>query len=641
MLELNLGWNSLRAKGGAALAEGLKGNSVLNKVDIGWNGLGDEGAKAVGEMLGSNAALTHLDVSHNRINLDGALALAEGIRNNTALLSLELGFNPMGICAELPRAISISEEEGGAISGSLQNKMKGVREVVEAIKANTNLETVGLTNVQSGGSYSRGRASRFDPKSPDGHYLLDLLQPWDRFLVEVLHERMTAEVGESWVNSTIVHHGTTTAVPLELPKEGGAWEIPEKGVIEFDYVTWKRGLEASFRLDLSNPCDMFLAEQLLRRTGTSGADNGGESCRECQLDGAPYEQSDGALPDKGTLRFTYISTKPQDEILFPLKLDLSVPNDKVMCLRLWERALTTPTDAWKSAILGAAPIELTTWQYPEVPGAGMLQLEYAVRLAIKPHDRGVYFSAPMENGAFKRLADTLASEARSGRTLAPAHRPAHRTHGVPMPGRARATYTCTGTCTCTCTCTGTCMQALSDFDKVNLIKQASLRNYFTSHQVKSLLDVVSYRKGKLEVAVRIACRGSLEQGLLRTYAHVHVQSACARCACACACACLCKVHVHMHACASAPCIFLSEGGRDAAPAHRRSSQLCQRAQLAQLRSRPTGRARHVHQRQECQSQKVTVAQGLKPHCHVGRGTLLRSGELCRWRRALNRVFASN
>jgi hypothetical protein len=551
LLELNLGWNSLRAKGGAALAEGLKGNSVLNKVDIGWNGLGDEGAKAVGEMLGSNAALTHLDVSHNRINLDGALALAEGIRNNTALLSLELGFNPMGICAELPRSISISEEEGGAISGSLQNKMKGVREVVEAIKANTHLETVGLTNVQSGGSYSRGRASRFDPKSPDGHYLLDLLQPWDRFLVEVLHERMTAEVGESWVNSTIVHHGTTAAVPLELPKEGGAWEIPEKGVIEFDYVTWKRGLEASFRLDLSNPCDMFLAEQLLRRTGTSGADNGGESCRECQLDGAPYEQSDGALPDKGTLRFTYISTKPQDEILFPLKLDLSVPNDKVMCLRLWERALTTPTDAWKSAILGAAPIELTTWQYPEVPGAGMLQLEYAVRLAIKPHDRGVYFSAPMENGAFKRLADTLASEARSGRTLAPAHRPAHRTHGVPMPCTRSYTCTGTGTGTGTGTCTCTCMQALSDFDKVNLIKQASLRNYFTSHQVKSLLDVVSYRKGKLEVAVRIACRGYLEHMHtcmhkvhvhdVHVHVHVHVH---VRVQSACACACMCKCTMH-------------------------------------------------------------------------------------------------
>ena len=32
-------------------------------------------------------------------------------------------------------------------------------------------------------------------------------------------------------------------------------------------------------------------------------------------------------------------------------------------------------------------------------------------------------------------------------------------------------------------------EALSDFDKVNLIKQAALRNYLTSHQVKSLLDV--------------------------------------------------------------------------------------------------------------------------------------------------------
>ena len=59
------------------------------------------------------------------------------------------------------------------------------------LQANTNLESVGLTNVQSGGSYARGRASRFDPKSPDGHYLLDLFQPWDRFLVEVLNFRQS------------------------------------------------------------------------------------------------------------------------------------------------------------------------------------------------------------------------------------------------------------------------------------------------------------------------------------------------------------------------------------------------------------------------------------------------------------------
>ena len=31
------------------------------------------------------------------------------------------------------------------------------------------------------------------------------------------------------------------------------WQLPPKGTLEFDYVTWKRGLEASFRLDLANP----------------------------------------------------------------------------------------------------------------------------------------------------------------------------------------------------------------------------------------------------------------------------------------------------------------------------------------------------------------------------------------------------
>ena len=36
---------------------------------------------------------------------------------------------------------------------------------------------------------------------------------------------------------------------------------------------------------------------------------------------------------------------------------------------------------------------------------------------------------------------------------------------------------------------------------MNLIKQAAQRNYLTSHQVKSLLEVVSYRKGKLEVSI--------------------------------------------------------------------------------------------------------------------------------------------
>ena len=48
--------------------------------------------------------------------------------------------------------------------------------------------------------------------------------------------------------------------------------------------------------------------------------------------------------------------------------------------------------------------------------------------------------------------------------------------------------------------------AVSDFDKVHLVKQAALRNYFSATQVKVLLDIISLRKGKLEIAVLLHAR---------------------------------------------------------------------------------------------------------------------------------------
>jgi len=158
------------------------------------------------------------------------------------------------------------------------------------------------------------------------------------------------------------------------------------------------------------------------------------------------------------LHAVYFSTKPKDEIDFELKLDLTQANDRVMAQRLWERYLTTPTDNWKEAKLNGEPFHLSQWSYPEIQQEGSLEFKYVVRLAIKPYDRGVYFTAPMDPSAFQRLADTM--------------------HG----------------------------EALTDFDKVHLIKQAGLRNYFTSLQVKQLLDLVSLRKGKLEVAVLLHAR---------------------------------------------------------------------------------------------------------------------------------------
>lgn len=436
LLDVNLKWNALKVRGGAAVADGIKANQVLNRVDLGWNGLGDAGIKAISDMLCANAALTHLDVSHNRVNPQGCLDLAEGIRSNNNLLSLELGFNPMGLASS-------------STNGKLTSDSSGIVALIEALRASENIEAVGLSNVQSGGSYARGRASRFDPKNPDGHYALDLGQPWDRFIAETLYERMTHERGESWINTSL------DGVLIEL--EPASFELPAKGTLELDYVTWKRGLEASFRLDLSNPCDLFIGEKLLQRA--QAAENGGdadgaEEVRECKLNDEVFDPS-SALPSQGVLHVVYFSTLQQDMLSFQLELDLSQANGRAILLRLWERVLTTPTDSWGSCKLNGADVNYEEWCYPKVPEEGMMALAYCVRLAIKPYDRGVFFSKPMASKAFGALEHTLND----------------------------GQHKC------------------SDFDKVNLIKHASMRNYFTSAQVKTLIDTVSYRKGKIEAAV--------------------------------------------------------------------------------------------------------------------------------------------
>ena len=105
----------------------------------------------------------------------------------------------------------------------MTHNLSGVEAIVGALKSNGNLETVGLTNVQTGGSTYRGRASRFDPKNPEGHYVLDLTQPWDRFLAETLYDRMAEEGGESWINVTMGQVG------MSVPKGGPRWELPPKG----------------------------------------------------------------------------------------------------------------------------------------------------------------------------------------------------------------------------------------------------------------------------------------------------------------------------------------------------------------------------------------------------------------------------
>ena len=79
-----------------AIADALKINEVLNKLNISRNQIGPTGAAAIADALKGNAVLTHLDLGANRIRDQGAAAIAEALRGNGVLKNLYMGYNQIG-----------------------------------------------------------------------------------------------------------------------------------------------------------------------------------------------------------------------------------------------------------------------------------------------------------------------------------------------------------------------------------------------------------------------------------------------------------------------------------------------------------------------------------------------------------------
>ena len=87
--------SGLGPQGATALAEGLKANTALVKLDLSCNrDIGNAGTAALGVMLESNTTLQKLGLEKCGLGPQGATALAEGLKTNTALVKLDLRYNP-------------------------------------------------------------------------------------------------------------------------------------------------------------------------------------------------------------------------------------------------------------------------------------------------------------------------------------------------------------------------------------------------------------------------------------------------------------------------------------------------------------------------------------------------------------------
>lgn len=90
---LNINDNAIGPLGATLIADSLRANMALQHLDAAKNNIGDDGAISLGQALGSNVCLAFLDLSYNSIADAACTSLARGIDRNKSLTLLDLTEN--------------------------------------------------------------------------------------------------------------------------------------------------------------------------------------------------------------------------------------------------------------------------------------------------------------------------------------------------------------------------------------------------------------------------------------------------------------------------------------------------------------------------------------------------------------------
>jgi Ran GTPase-activating protein (RanGAP) involved in mRNA processing and transport len=87
---------NIDAEGASALADALKANTSLTKIDIAANRIGNEGVSALADALKLNTSVTNINLGWNEIGKEGALALVDGLKVNTSVAHIDIRSNALG-----------------------------------------------------------------------------------------------------------------------------------------------------------------------------------------------------------------------------------------------------------------------------------------------------------------------------------------------------------------------------------------------------------------------------------------------------------------------------------------------------------------------------------------------------------------
>ena len=233
LLELDLSWNHILESGSATFIQGLVDNQTLTTLHFGWNRLGERGGRALGRLFDYNKTLLRIDLQNCGIVNTACDAIAEGLRDNKSLKVVKFQWNPLGSgCTAILDAVLASPG-----------------------KPNCSLENCGYD------SQKDGRKCAVDPRNLTRSYKFDLSDDQDRKSLQLLYELALKECGQNWRNERI------NGRRFHFPEEG-LWPIPDKGVLEFDFVDLEPVNEEEEAMDGDN--FLSLMSQMSRIIASDG-----------------------------------------------------------------------------------------------------------------------------------------------------------------------------------------------------------------------------------------------------------------------------------------------------------------------------------------------------------------------------------
>jgi hypothetical protein len=163
LLVLSLKGNGIYADGCKALAEGLKGNRVITELNIADSiltsgGTDMSGIVALADAISDMGALLKFDISNNSLYATGTKALAEGLKGNQRMTKLNMSSNDMGVSykhgpSDMSGLITLADVIPGmgallvlSLKGNGLGTEEGGKVVCEMLKDNSVLQELDLSS---------------------------------------------------------------------------------------------------------------------------------------------------------------------------------------------------------------------------------------------------------------------------------------------------------------------------------------------------------------------------------------------------------------------------------------------------------------------------------------------------------------